>query len=73
MTDALMLFGGSVLGAGLALLLAPQSGKKCRKDLARFGRDVSKQSDKVMRNLSQFADSVGGMTSGVLHRRSLFH
>ena len=72
MTDALMLVGGSVVGAGLALLLAPQSGKSCRKEIARFGKNVSKQSDKIMRSFSSFADTVSGMTSGVGHRRSLF-
>jgi gas vesicle protein len=72
-TESLFLVGGSVVGAGLALLLAPQSGKKCRRDLTRFGRSVSKQSDRVIRNISEsvsdFAERVGGMTSGVLHRR----
>jgi len=73
MTDALMLVGGGVVGAGLALLLAPQSGKKSRKEITRFSRSVSKQGDKVIRNISEsmtdFAERVGGMTAGVMHKR----
>jgi len=73
MTDALMVFGGGVVGAGLALLLAPQSGKKSRKEITRFSRSVSRQGDKVIRNISEsmsdFAERVGGMTAGVMHKR----
>jgi gas vesicle protein len=72
MTDALMLVGGGVVGVGLALLLAPQSGKKSRRDITRFSRSVSKQGDKVVRNISEsmseFADRVGGMTANMMHR-----
>jgi len=72
-TDALMLVGGGVVGAGLALLLAPQSGRKSRRDISRFSRSVSKQSDNVIRNISEsmseFAGRVGGITAGVLHKR----
>ena len=73
MTDALMLVGGGVVGAGLALLLAPQSGKKSRKEISRFSRSVSKKGDKVIRNISEnmsdFAERVNGMTAGMLHKR----
>ena len=71
MTDALMLVGGGVVGAGLALLLAPQSGKKSRREITRFSRTVGKQGDKVIRNISgnmtDFAERVGGMTA-MLHK-----
>lgn len=65
MTDALMLVGGGVLGAGLALLFAPYSGAKSRKKIRRFGRTVSNRSDRMMRNISDFADTVGGRASKV--------
>jgi gas vesicle protein len=43
----LMLFTGlllgSLIGAGVMLLLAPQSGKKTRKQLRRKGRDLREQ------------------------------
>jgi gas vesicle protein len=73
MTGALFLVGGGIVGAGMALLLAPQSGKKSRKEISRFSRSMGKQSDKVIRNISEsmsdFAERVGGMTEGMLHRR----
>jgi gas vesicle protein len=72
MSDALMLVGCGVVGAGLALLLAPQSGKKSRKEITRLSRTVGRQGDKVIRNISEnmsdFAERVGGMTA-MLHKR----
>jgi gas vesicle protein len=73
MSDAFMLVGGSVVGAGLALLLAPQSGKKSRTKIARFGRSMGRKGDKVIRNfadnMSEFAGTVGERTVGMLHKR----
>ena len=72
LTDALMLVGGSVVGAGLALLFAPQSGAKSRKELVRFGKTVSRKSEKVYRDftdgVTEFADMVGGKAGGIMHR-----
>lgn len=73
LSDTLFLVGGGIVGAGMALLLAPQSGKKCRRDLSRFSRNVSKQGDKMFRSVSQnvsdIADRVSGMTGTMLHKR----
>jgi gas vesicle protein len=48
----LMLFAGlllgSLIGAGVMLLLAPQSGKKTRKQLRRRGRDLREQTTDVV-------------------------
>jgi gas vesicle protein len=72
MVDALMLVGGSVVGAGLALMFAPQSGAKCRRDIARFGKTVGRKSDRLMRNIndsvSGFAETFNGKTSAILHK-----
>lgn len=67
MADALMLVGGGVVGAGLALLFAPYSGTKSRKKLARFGKTVSNKSDRMMRDITDFADTMGGKANKVLH------
>jgi gas vesicle protein len=60
-----MLVGGSVVGAGLALLFAPWSGAKSRKKMTKFGRTMSKRSEYAMRSLSDgmsdFADSMNSM------------
>ena len=34
---------GGLVGAGVALLLAPQSGKKTRKQIREFAEDVKEQ------------------------------
>jgi gas vesicle protein len=72
MTDALMLVGGSVVGAGMALLFAPHSGMKSRKELARFGKMVSRKSEKMYRNftagVSGITDMVGGKAGDIMHR-----
>ena len=39
---------GSLIGAGVMLLLAPQSGKKTRKQLRRRGRDLRKHTADVV-------------------------
>lgn len=39
---------GSVVGAGTALLLAPKSGEKIRKDLKRFAEDTRDQVGEVI-------------------------
>jgi gas vesicle protein len=73
MSDALILVGGGIVGASMALLLAPQSGKKSRRDLSRFTRNVTKQGDKLYRSVSDnvcsIADRVSGMSGTMLHRR----
>ena len=70
-SDTLWLVGGSVVGAGLALLLAPKSGKKTRSDIARFGKDLGRISNRTIRkvssNVSGFADKTGDRAVDILH------
>jgi len=68
MADALMLVGGGVVGAGLALLFAPYSGTKSRKKLVRFGRSIGNKRERMISDLTHFADDMGGKASKVLHR-----
>lgn len=71
-TDALMLVGGGIVGAGVALLLAPQAGRKTCRELARFGRKIGKAGDNAVRdfatNVTNLADTVGEKAAGILHR-----
>jgi gas vesicle protein len=62
MVGALMLVAGGIIGAGAALLLAPQSGEKTRRDLARYARKVKRQAGDVA---GEFADSVSDMVETV--------
>ncbi|ACM22099.1 hypothetical protein Geob_3761 [Geotalea daltonii FRC-32] len=70
MADALMLVGGGIVGAGLALLLAPKTGKDTRKDIVRMARTVGSKTDKVVHefadNVSELADTIGEKASSIL-------
>lgn len=59
---ALLLVGGAILGAGVALLLAPKSGKEARRDMARFAKKAGRRAEEVA---GEFADSVSGMVDEV--------
>lgn len=61
-TGTLLLAAGALLGAGIALLLAPQSGKKTRRDIARYAKKAKRRAEGVVED---FADSVSGMVDEV--------
>jgi len=70
-TDALLLIGGGVVGAGLALVLAPHSGRETRREIVRFGKKLESKSDKAIHefadNITNFADTVGEKAVDILH------
>lgn len=47
---ALMLVAGGVIGAGLGLLFAPQSGRRTRSQIARSTRRVRNQAEEMVRD-----------------------
>lgn len=63
---AMMLVAGGVIGAGLALLYAPQSGKKTRKQIVRCGRRVRNETERKMRDaaetVTEMAEDLGDKT-----------
>lgn len=61
-TGALLLTAGALIGAGAALLLAPQSGKDTRKDIARYAKKAKRGAEGVV---GEFTDSVSGMVEAV--------
>lgn len=61
----MMLLGGTVLGAGLALLYAPQSGVKSRKQMRKYGKMMSNKSDRWMRNIEDFTDMLSGRANKI--------
>lgn len=62
--------GTGFAGAATALLLAPQRGKKTRRDLKRFGVNAARRGKKLQRNIRWRAqDAFGGVKS--LARESL--
>jgi gas vesicle protein len=59
---ALLFLAGSLVGVGLALLFAPQSGKRTRRDVADFGKMAQKKSKAVQLELRRAID---GLTEDV--------
>ncbi len=61
-TSLAMLAVGGLIGAGAAILLAPQSGKKTRRDIRHIGRVARNRSEKVLldvgRKTSRVVDSL---------------
>ncbi|HBG04547.1 MAG: hypothetical protein A2075_10340 [Geobacteraceae bacterium GWC2_58_44] len=68
--DVCKLVVGGLLGAGLALLLAPQSGKKARKYLAccakDFGGKANEAVNEFAETLSDFVETAGNRASEIL-------
>jgi gas vesicle protein len=49
---------GSILGAGIALLFAPQSGRKTRRDIRRAGQKAANKAEALRIELSQSVDDL---------------
>jgi len=62
MTGALLVLVGAILGAGVALLLAPQSGRATRRDISRYarktGRKIEGAAGEVVGSVTEMADAV---------------
>lgn len=67
MVGALMLVAGGIIGAGVALLYAPQSGKKTRQDIARYSRRAKRKAEDLA---DDFAESVSELTEAVSEKTS---
>jgi gas vesicle protein len=62
MVGAMLVLVGAILGAGAALLFAPQSGIKTRRDISRFARKTGKVVEGVA---GEVVGSVAGMADAV--------
>jgi gas vesicle protein len=69
MTGTMLLLVGAILGAGAALLFAPQSGRKTRKDLSRYARKTGKMVEGVA---GEVVGSVAGMVDAVEEKAEEF-
>lgn len=65
---ALMLVAGGILGAGIALLYAPQSGEKTRKELSRYGKKARKRTQEAVDAVEDFGEQVTDMAETVGER-----
>nr|NIS40801.1 YtxH domain-containing protein [Desulfuromonadales bacterium] len=68
----LLLLAGGAIGAGLGILYAPQSGKKTRKKVARYGRQVRNDTEKMAHHAAEsvadFVDDIGDRTGHLVKR-----
>jgi len=69
---ALMLIAGGIIGAGAALLFAPQSGKATRKDISRYARKAKRRAEDIVDDfsdsVSKMVDTVGEKSAEILDR-----
>jgi len=62
MMGALLVLTGAILGAGAALLVAPQTGRETRRDISRYARKTSRKLEGVAGDV---AESVADMADAV--------
>src|SRR5512145_2296887 len=59
---ALWLAAGAVVGAGVALLTAPRSGKETRRDITRLAKKAGRRAEGIVED---FSEAVSGMVDAV--------
>jgi gas vesicle protein len=69
MMGALLVVTGAILGAGAALLVAPQSGRDTRRDISRYARKTSRKLEGVAGDV---VGSVAGMADAVEEKAEEF-
>lgn len=69
---ALLIFAGGVIGAGLALLFAPQSGNRTRKDIVRYSKKVRNRADEAVEdlasNVNNMVETIGEKTEELVEK-----
>lgn len=69
---ALLLVAGGIIGAGMALLFAPQSGERTRRDICRSARRVKSRADEKVEDLSDtisdLVESIGDKTEELMEK-----
>ncbi len=72
LAGAMMLVAGGIIGAGIALLFAPQSGKATRKDIGRYARKAKRRAEDIVEdfsdNVSKMVDAAGETAEDILER-----
>jgi gas vesicle protein len=58
LNGALLFVAGSLIGAGLALLLAPQSGRRTRRDIVHLGKMAKKKSEQIQLEMRHALDNL---------------
>jgi len=67
-TVLLALLGGAALGAGVALLYAPQSGRRTRQRIREFGEDASDSARELFSKAEECLEEVKSRTAACMHK-----
>lgn len=72
-SGAVLLLTGALIGAGVALLLAPQSGQETRSDITRYAKKTRRKVGRAIDDLagndvSEMVERVGEKAEEILHR-----
>ncbi|MCM0081739.1 YtxH domain-containing protein [Geomonas sp. Red32] len=67
-TGAMMLIVGGLIGAGVALLYAPQSGDKTRKELGKYAKKARRRTRDAVEAVEDFTEQVTDMAEAVGER-----
>lgn len=69
---SLLILAGGIVGAGMALLFAPQSGQRTRKDILRYAKKTKNRANDVVDDLSatvsDLVDTLGDKTDDLLEK-----
>ena len=70
MVGAALLVAGGIIGAGVALIFAPQSGEKTRRNLVRLGKKAKRRGQEAVEAVEDFTEQVTDMAEAVGERAS---
>jgi len=69
---ALLLVAGGIIGAGMALLMAPQSGQRTRRDISRYAKRVKSRADEAVEdlkdNVNDLVEAIGDKTEDLVEK-----
>jgi gas vesicle protein len=69
---ALLILAGGIVGAGVALLFAPQSGQRTRKDILRYAKKkkirAGEAVDDLSATVSDLVDTLGDKTDDLIEK-----
>lgn len=69
---ALLIMAGGIVGAGLALLFAPQNGQRTRKDIVRYAKKTKNRADEAVEdlsdNISDLVDTISDKADELLEK-----
>lgn len=67
---AALVAGGAVIGAGIGLLFAPQTGAETRRDVGRYAKKVQLKATRLSRSVQSGVKEVMGRSKSLIQRDS---